>query len=182
MENNPTTSVWPIRLSVTSGRGEAPTRALILWPLYCIWLNSCPIPSFEHWHWPKHQQRSPRYRWQHCLVLLSSCVTSEKQGAEGHEVQWKVLRNKAIFLCRWMDWPFFAFCSRCSVSCRVSSAALTCMTGLVIWKRALIHLRPGASHEFNPVTRANSGMWTKRPTTWLETHTHTHTTAAKIMG
>ena len=45
------------------------------------------------------------------LITASPCpslpsVTSKKQGLEEHEVQWKVLRNKAIFLCRWIDWPF----------------------------------------------------------------------------
>lgn len=33
-----------------------------------------------------------------CLSFLY--VTSEKQRVEEHEVQWKVLYNKAIFLCR----------------------------------------------------------------------------------
>jgi len=141
------------------------TRALLLWSLYCIWLNSNLIPSCEHWHWPKHQQISPRYRWQHCLVFLSS--PSLLRSWRNTRCSGRACVTKPSFCAD--EWTgLFAFRS---VSCHVSSAAFTCMTGLVIWKWALIHPRPGTSYEFNPVTCTNSGMWTTHPATW-NTYTH----------
>lgn len=62
---------------------------------------------------------------------FSSSALQER--VEEHEVQRKVLRNKAIFLCQWIEWPFpLSLFLPCELSC------LQCWSHMYHW---LCHLK-----------------------------------------